>query len=188
MLSAWDVRRLDSYARSMVDWHVVTDLIPTITPMVLDGHFDRNISFTQAAILVGVGLQRRTVDELQAELQLDSRQLLANFNKVIIRVVKTLQERTASEAGRSMPAVRIVSNSTVLQPLHVEMAAAAGALSNHPIALIKLLTYQLQVLSRKKWMPSKRHCWPMWVQAHMQLKEMMLPGRRHCNHLEPCPP
>lgn len=126
MLSAWDVRRLDSYARSMVDWHVITDLIPTITPMILDGHFDRNISFTQAAILVGVGLQRRTIDDLQAELQLDSRQLLANFIKVIIRVVKTLQERSASEAGRSLPAVRVVSNSTVLQPLHVEMAAAAG--------------------------------------------------------------
>jgi N-acetyltransferase 10 len=126
MLSAWDVRRLDSYARSMVDWHVITDLIPTITPMILDGHFDRNISFTQAAILVGVGLQRRSIDDLQAELQLDSRQLLANFSKVIIRVVKTLQERSATEAGRSLPAVRVVSNSTVLQPLHVEMAAAAG--------------------------------------------------------------
>ena len=134
MLSAWDVRRLDSYARSLVDWHVITDLIPTITPMILDGHFDRNISFTQAAILVGVGLQRRTVDDLQAELQLDSRQLLANFSKVIIRVVKTLQERGAAEAGRSLPAVRAVSSSTVLQPLHVEMAAAAGGLllSAHP--------------------------------------------------------
>ena len=126
MLSAWDVRRLDSYARSMVDWHVITDLIPIVTPMILDGHFDRNISFTQAAILVGVGLQRRSIDDLQSELQLDSRQLLANFCKVIIRVVKTLQERSASEAGRSLPAVRVVSNSTVLQPLHVEMAAAAG--------------------------------------------------------------
>lgn len=110
----------------MVDWHVITDLIPTITPMILDGHFDRNISFTQAAILVGVGLQRRSVDDLQSELQLDSRQLLANFSKVVIRVVKTLQERSASEAGRSLPSVRVVSNSTVLQPLHVEMAAAAG--------------------------------------------------------------
>ena len=88
----------------------------------------------QAAILVGVGLQRRTVDDLQAELQLDSRQLLANFSKVIIRVVKTLQERGAAEAGRSLPAVRVVSSSTVLQPLHVEMAAAAGGLlrAAHP--------------------------------------------------------
>ena len=188
MLSAWDVRRLDSYARSMVDWHVITDLIPTITPMILDGHFDRNISFTQAAILVGVGLQRRTVDDLQAELQLDARQLLANFNKVIIRVVKTLQERTASEAGRSMPAVRIVSNSTVLQPLHVEMAAAAGAFFNQLNTLINSLTPKRQVLSRKKCMLRKRHCWPMWVQVCMQSKEMRPPGWQHCNLQERCPP
>ena len=36
----------------------------------------------QAATLLGVGLQHKTIDDLEQDLKLEGRQLLANFNKV----------------------------------------------------------------------------------------------------------
>lgn len=36
----------------------------------------------QAATLLGVGLQHKTIDDLEKDLKLEGRQLLANFNKV----------------------------------------------------------------------------------------------------------
>ena len=38
---------------------------------------------TQAATLLGIGLQNKSIDDIEKELKLEGRQLLANFNKLL---------------------------------------------------------------------------------------------------------
>lgn len=44
------------------------------------------------AILLGIGLQHKTVDALSVELELDASQLLGLFNRTIRRIVQHLDE------------------------------------------------------------------------------------------------
>ncbi|KAJ1475385.1 GNAT acetyltransferase 2-domain-containing protein, partial [Baffinella frigidus] len=76
--SDYDIRRLESYADSIADHHLVVDLVPALARLFF---LDR----LPAAVLLGMGLQHRTIDALEVELKLEGRQLLANFNKTIVR-------------------------------------------------------------------------------------------------------
>ena len=108
-----DVDRLDSYARNMVDYHMVVDMLPTIARMVFLGRFpDVNFSKLQRCTLLGLGLQFHGVDELARELDAPPTQLLALFNKAVRKVVATLKriQETAAEAEIRRPGVKLHAN------------------------------------------------------------------------------
>lgn len=81
--SEFDVRRLESYSRNLVDYHLVLDLVPPLARLYFLGKLDLSLSYTQAAILLGVGLQHKSVTELEQELEIQSGQILALFNKAV---------------------------------------------------------------------------------------------------------
>ncbi|CAM9646398.1 unnamed protein product [Phaeothamnion confervicola] len=55
-----DLKRLELYARNMVDYHLVTDLLPLLGRLFFLGRVPGvHLSFLQAAILLGVGVQHR---------------------------------------------------------------------------------------------------------------------------------
>uniref|UniRef100_A0A7E4UYI6 RNA cytidine acetyltransferase n=1 Tax=Panagrellus redivivus TaxID=6233 RepID=A0A7E4UYI6_PANRE len=85
VLSPRDQRRLSSYVRNLVDHHLVTDIVPTVAGLYFTEklHEDVTLNLIQSAILVGVGLQRKTVDEVAADLGLPINQVLALFLKAI---------------------------------------------------------------------------------------------------------
>lgn len=95
-ISVFDLRRLDQYSKNMVDFHLIMDLVPTLAKL----HFLRrtlprgavNLSYVQSAILIGMGLQFKKVEELQGDLGLNSNQILPLFNKMIRKFTKTIQE------------------------------------------------------------------------------------------------
>lgn len=62
--SNYDLKRLNAYARSLVDYHVILDLVPSIAKLYFLGKFQFSISYAQAAILIGLGLQRKQIHEL----------------------------------------------------------------------------------------------------------------------------
>jgi len=66
----YDVKRLSSYARNLVDHHLVLDLVPLLARLRFDGLLLTPISSVQAAILVAVGLQGRDFDALHKDLNL----------------------------------------------------------------------------------------------------------------------
>ncbi|KAI9002143.1 GNAT acetyltransferase 2-domain-containing protein [Hyaloraphidium curvatum] len=96
----FDLKRLESYANSMLDYHVVLDMIPQLARLYFSGALspssgaaagpddgpgsDQRVALNplQAAILVGIGLQKKSIDDLEAELGLPAAQLLALFTKV----------------------------------------------------------------------------------------------------------
>jgi hypothetical protein len=93
LFTSYDLRRLESYARQLVDYHVVVDMLPVLAKeYILGGFGDKsavNLSPAQSAILMSLGLQHKTVSDLERQLSLPSSQVLALFNKVV-RKLSTL--------------------------------------------------------------------------------------------------
>ncbi|KAJ2556587.1 N-acetyltransferase 10 [Coemansia sp. RSA 1933] len=83
--SSYDLKRLDSYANNLIDYHVVLDMLPNIAQSYFASRFGSGVSLSgvQACILLGVGLQRKSVDAIEKELNLPSRQILALFTKIL---------------------------------------------------------------------------------------------------------
>ncbi|VIO96799.1 Uncharacterized protein BM_BM13933 [Brugia malayi] len=93
-LSNSDLRRLSEYARNMIDHHLITDILPVLALLYFEERFDEKVklSTVQSAILLGTGLQHKTVDTLVTELDLPANQLLALFNKAIRKLSEYLDQ------------------------------------------------------------------------------------------------
>ncbi|VBB26061.1 unnamed protein product [Acanthocheilonema viteae] len=89
-----DLRRLSQYARNMIDHHLITDILPVLALLYFEERFDERIKLNnvQSAILLGAGLQHKTMDVLVAELDLPVNQLLALFNKAIRKLSEYLDQ------------------------------------------------------------------------------------------------
>ncbi|OBT77245.1 hypothetical protein VF21_04072 [Pseudogymnoascus sp. 05NY08] len=84
LLSPFDLKRLESYANNMLDYHVVLDLIPTLAALYFTGRLPMlKLTGVQSAILLAVGLQRKDLTAVESELNLPSSQLLAMFIKIM---------------------------------------------------------------------------------------------------------
>lgn len=116
-LSEFDVKRLSSYARNMVDYHMILDLLPTVTMLVLTGKVPVSISNVQAAILVSLGLQRKSISQLESELGLMSNQILAAFNKTLRKVCAFIKEQQEAQVKAELPEVKAKQ----MQPLKKDM-------------------------------------------------------------------
>lgn len=87
-LSEFDISRIESYAQNLTDYHLITDLLPTIARMYFHSTLSSEdtqvkLSPIQATILLSIGLQRKTINELEKELDLPGSQLMALFAKLI---------------------------------------------------------------------------------------------------------
>ncbi|KAG9328103.1 hypothetical protein JZ751_016551 [Albula glossodonta] len=89
LFSPYDLKRLEMYSRNMVDYHLIMDMIPSVARMFfLKQLGDISLSAAQCALLLGVGLQHKTVDQLEKEIELPSSQLMGLFNRLIRKVVQ----------------------------------------------------------------------------------------------------
>ncbi|KAF9425866.1 hypothetical protein BGZ94_007153 [Podila epigama] len=93
LFSAYDLKRLESYANQMLDYHVILDLVPSIASIWFDGKVDDfKLTGIQATMLLALGLQRKTIDDVEKELSLSASQLLAFFIKMIRKFSTTFNE------------------------------------------------------------------------------------------------
>lgn len=94
--SPYDLRRLESYSRNLVDYHVVLDMVPRLARIYVTGGFGSTdlfrLSPAQCAILLAIGLQRKSIDALETELGIQASQILALFNKVMRKISKHIRE------------------------------------------------------------------------------------------------
>lgn len=86
--SPFDLKRLDSYANNMLDYHVILDMIPQIALLYFTGRLTPAISVTgvQSSLLLAIGLQRKVLEDVEKELGLPASQLLAMFVKIVRKV------------------------------------------------------------------------------------------------------
>ena len=90
--TAFDLKRLESYANNMLDYHVILDLLPSVASLYFQERLgeDVKLSVVQSSILLALGLQRKTVEEVEKELHLPVSQVLAMFVKVMRKITKNL--------------------------------------------------------------------------------------------------
>lgn len=116
LLTPFDLKRLDSYANNMLDYHVILDLLPRIAELFFTGRIRQSqqpggaaggvtLSGVQQALLLAIGLQRKTLEDVEAELGLAAGQLLAMFVKVMRKVSLHFRGVQEGAIGGAMPDV-----------------------------------------------------------------------------------
>lgn len=79
MMTPFDLKRLESYANNMLDYHVILDLMPTVANLYFQkrlGALARGadaqaaegpirLTAVQSSILLAIGLQRKTLEDLE---------------------------------------------------------------------------------------------------------------------------
>ncbi|XP_060530901.1 RNA cytidine acetyltransferase isoform X2 [Cylas formicarius] len=128
-LTKYDVKRLEMYSKNLVDYHLIVDLLPTISRLYfLNAMGDVQMSAVQSAILLGLGLQHKTADELALELDLPSSQLLGLFNRIMRRCERYLNGVVEYTVEKSLVVQREVDLTPVAQSMNDELEEAAKEL------------------------------------------------------------
>ena len=97
-----DLRRLESYARNLVDWHMILDLLPAVARLFFSGRLGAlHVPRLQAATLLALGLQHLPLEAVADQFGIGASQCLALFNKSIRKVSTFLNSTVeAAEAAR----------------------------------------------------------------------------------------
>jgi N-acetyltransferase 10 len=105
LLSPFDLKRIDKYAEQMVDYHLILDLLPMVATLYFTRQLGSsvNLSRVQEAILLGIGLQRKTLEDIETELNLPASQLLGIFVKVMRKFSSHFRAIVAGSIAESMP-------------------------------------------------------------------------------------
>jgi len=113
--SSHDLKRLKSYVNNMLDYHAILDLVPTISHNYFlnqlsdtengnknsEKKLDKvTLSAVQASILAGIGLQHKTMEDLEKDLNIPVTQIMALFMKSLRKIYQfyqTVEEREFEE-------------------------------------------------------------------------------------------
>jgi N-acetyltransferase 10 len=91
-ISQYDYKRLEMYTKNLVKYQMIIDLIPLISKLFFLRKFqDLKLSYIQAAILLGFGLQYKSFDAIAEELNIQTNQLLAMFNKMVKKFTNAIK-------------------------------------------------------------------------------------------------
>jgi N-acetyltransferase 10 len=103
----FDLKRLDSYASNMLDYHVILDLMPSIAQLYFTGRIKNDngirLSGVQQALLCAIGLQRKVLEDVEKDLGLGTSQLLAMFVKVIRKVSLHFRAMQEGAIAKDLP-------------------------------------------------------------------------------------
>lgn len=105
VFSPFDLKRLDSYANNLLDYHVILDMVPTIATFYFNGRLNPavNLSGVQQSILLAMGLQRKTFDDLEKELNVSASQLMAMFIKIARKVSSHFRSLLEGAVAETLP-------------------------------------------------------------------------------------
>ena len=95
-LTKFDFKRMELYSRNMTNYNMIIDLIPVIAHLYFNKQIFVSLSYIQAGVLLGVGLQRKSFDEIMQEFNIQINQLLAMFNKMVkkfVNYIKNIYEK-----------------------------------------------------------------------------------------------
>lgn len=122
----YDLKRLEMYSRNMVDYHLIMDLIPVLSRMFfLQQLGDMTLSPAQSALLVGVGLQHKTMDQLEKEIELPVSQLMGLFNRIIRKFVQLFNRILEKSVEEQMVATKAIVMEPTLRSLSEDLEEAA---------------------------------------------------------------
>ncbi|KAM9376570.1 RNA cytidine acetyltransferase isoform 1-T2 [Pholidichthys leucotaenia] len=124
--SPYDLKRLELYSQSMVDYHLIMDLIPTVARLFfLKQLGEVSLSAAQCALLLGIGLQHKSVDQLEKEIKLPGTQLLGLFNRLIRKFVQIFTSVQEKAIEAQMAATKDVTMEPTVRSLNEDLNEAA---------------------------------------------------------------
>ncbi|XP_057340613.1 RNA cytidine acetyltransferase isoform X1 [Microplitis mediator] len=136
--TAHDLKCLEMYSNNMADYHSVSDFLPSLAQLYfLNMMGETHLSPVQAAILLGLGLQRKTVDQLAQELTLQSSQLLGLFNRCIRKAVQYLNGIVEGHVEKTL-----IGDETVNDNLKVDVESGKSMQKELDVAARKLEAQQ----------------------------------------------
>ncbi|QRV88933.1 GNAT family acetyltransferase [Ceratobasidium sp. AG-Ba] len=105
LLTPFDLKRLESYANNLIDYHVILDLLPTLATLYFARRLgpDVKLNAIQSSIMLSLGLQRKTVEEVESELDIPVNQALALFVKAVRKICTKLQNLHKEALGADIP-------------------------------------------------------------------------------------
>ncbi|KAJ4372191.1 N-acetyltransferase 10 [Neocucurbitaria cava] len=105
LFTPFDLKRLDSYANSMLDYHVILDMLPSIAQLYFTGRLKGQVKLSgiQTAILLAIGLQRKEFADIEKEMGLHSSQLMAMFVKIIRKAATAFRSIVEGAVEETMP-------------------------------------------------------------------------------------
>ncbi|KYM92383.1 N-acetyltransferase 10 [Atta colombica] len=116
--TSYDLKRLQMYSNNMADYHLIMDLVPSLARLYfLNMMGDTHFSAVQSAVLLGLGLQHKTVDKLAEELNLPSSQLLGLFNRIIRKSIQYFNKITEKYIESTMLPKELTNEGIKLDPL-----------------------------------------------------------------------
>uniref|UniRef100_A0A3P8ZL59 RNA cytidine acetyltransferase n=1 Tax=Esox lucius TaxID=8010 RepID=A0A3P8ZL59_ESOLU len=144
--SPYDLKRLEMYSRNMVDYHLVMDLIPAVARIFfLKKLGDVTLSAAQCALLLGVGLQHKTVEQLEKEIDLPSSQLMGLFNRLIRKVVQFFNSIQEKAIEAQMVESKEITMEPTVKTLNDDLDEAAKEFQlKHKQDMEKVLEMDLQ--------------------------------------------
>ncbi|XP_055030053.2 RNA cytidine acetyltransferase [Misgurnus anguillicaudatus] len=126
MFTPYDLKRLEMYSRNMVDYHLIMDIIPAIARLYfLKQLGDVTLSVAQCALLLGVGLQHKHIDDLEKEIDLPSSQLMGLYNRIIRKIVQFFNNLQEKAVEAEMVATKDISMEPTAQTLNEDLNEAA---------------------------------------------------------------
>lgn len=120
----FDLKRLESYTNNLLDYHVILDLASTLAHHYFLGRYNADecsgikpvrLSPVQAAIILGVGLQKKSFNDLETELELPTSQILALFGKTVKKCVVYLSEVVEIDAKMQVEQENAVVEKTAME-------------------------------------------------------------------------
>ena len=122
LFTPFDLKRLDSYANNMLDYHVILDLLPTLATLYFTARLPAvQLSGVQTSLLLALGLQRKDLSDLEKELGLQSNQLLAMFIKVVRKLTAHFHSILSTSIAAELPSAKGTNGH------QVTMASASAA-------------------------------------------------------------
>lgn len=98
-----DLQRLEAYTRNQVEYRLILDLTTDLSQLIFEGKLnDVPIDSLQKAILLGIGLQNKTLDKLSEEFNMPVNQILAKFYDCCKKLTKKLDSINESTIEKTM--------------------------------------------------------------------------------------
>ncbi|OAL55712.1 DUF699-domain-containing protein [Pyrenochaeta sp. DS3sAY3a] len=105
LFTPFDLKRLDSYANNMLDYHVILDMLPSIAQLYFSGRLKGHVKLSgvQTALLLAIGLQRKEFADVEKELGLSTSQLMAMFVKVVRKAATAFRSIVEGAVEQTLP-------------------------------------------------------------------------------------
>lgn len=98
-----DLQRLESYLLNQVEYRLIFDLTSDMSRLYFEGKLaDSDIKPSQKAILLGIGLQNKTIDNLSDEFGWPAEQILSNFRDCVKKLSKRLENVLETTIEKTM--------------------------------------------------------------------------------------